>query len=268
MAASSVCRLGTGIGATVDPQVAGNSRRLPDDRKGMDCHTARRALSAQLDGEPTGVDDEELDRHVAGCADCATWHDRAARIDRLASRAATEGQQVTLPARRRVRSALSVSLVALAVVQLGVAAASVSGAIGVAEHAAGGAHMNHESIAFNVAFGIILLVVGLNARHATSQLPVLAAFVAVLAASSVVDLAQGAVSWARLATHLPIVLGLVATVLVTRLPAPEPSPSPAGRWTSGRVRAMAAPDDAADDPATPADRRHTQPPPAAHRHVA
>lgn len=244
----------------------------------MDCHTARRALSAQLDGEPTGVDDGELDRHVAGCADCARWHDRAARINRLASRAATEEQPdlsgavlgtVTLPAtRHRARSALSVSLVALAVVQLGVATANMFGAIGLGEHAAGGAHMNHESIAFNVAFGIILLVVGLNARHAGSQLPVLAAFVAVLAASSVVDLAHGAVSWARLATHLPIVLGLVATVLVSRLPTPEPSPSPAGRQTSGRMHVRPEPDDAEPDPAAPADRWHTQPPPAAHRHVA
>jgi predicted anti-sigma-YlaC factor YlaD len=61
-------------------------------------------------------------------------------------------------------------------------------------------HMDHESAAFNVALGVLLLSVALNTRRAVTRVPVLASFVGVLAIASVFDLADGAVALARLAT--------------------------------------------------------------------
>jgi hypothetical protein len=46
----------------------------------MKCETARPALSARFDGEPTGVDDVALDTHVATCANCSAFADGMASL--------------------------------------------------------------------------------------------------------------------------------------------------------------------------------------------
>ncbi|MFD0272924.1 zf-HC2 domain-containing protein [Kitasatospora sp. NPDC127111] len=46
----------------------------------MRCVQFRTALSARLDGEPTGVPDRRLDKHVARCAVCREWLERAERL--------------------------------------------------------------------------------------------------------------------------------------------------------------------------------------------
>ena len=51
----------------------------------MDCADVRRALSARLDGEASGVDDTVVDAHLAGCPDCQRWFDEAVAINRQLS---------------------------------------------------------------------------------------------------------------------------------------------------------------------------------------
>ncbi|WP_344338625.1 zf-HC2 domain-containing protein [Kitasatospora putterlickiae] len=46
----------------------------------MRCAQLRTALSARLDGEPAGVPDRRLDGHVARCAACREWLERARRL--------------------------------------------------------------------------------------------------------------------------------------------------------------------------------------------
>ncbi|WP_380281023.1 zf-HC2 domain-containing protein [Kitasatospora purpeofusca] len=46
----------------------------------MRCAQLRTALSARLDGEPAGVPDRRLDRHVARCAACREWLERAEKL--------------------------------------------------------------------------------------------------------------------------------------------------------------------------------------------
>ncbi|MFF2656101.1 zf-HC2 domain-containing protein [Kitasatospora sp. NPDC058032] len=46
----------------------------------MRCAQLRTALSARLDGEPAGVPDRRLDKHVARCAACREWLERAERL--------------------------------------------------------------------------------------------------------------------------------------------------------------------------------------------
>ncbi len=48
----------------------------------MNCDEVRAALSARLDGEPSGVDDDVVDAHVDACADCRAWFDRAVALNR------------------------------------------------------------------------------------------------------------------------------------------------------------------------------------------
>ncbi|MER5349989.1 zf-HC2 domain-containing protein [Kitasatospora sp. NPDC002551] len=46
----------------------------------MRCAQLRTALSARLDGEPAGVPGHRLDGHVARCAACREWLERAERL--------------------------------------------------------------------------------------------------------------------------------------------------------------------------------------------
>ncbi|MBN9644725.1 zf-HC2 domain-containing protein [Corynebacterium mendelii] len=48
----------------------------------IDCVAVQKALSARLDGEQTGVDDDVVDAHVSACADCRRFYDRAAALKR------------------------------------------------------------------------------------------------------------------------------------------------------------------------------------------
>ncbi|MEU3569474.1 zf-HC2 domain-containing protein [Kitasatospora sp. NPDC036755] len=46
----------------------------------MRCAQFRTALSARLDGEPSGLPEVRLDKHVARCAGCRDWLTRAERL--------------------------------------------------------------------------------------------------------------------------------------------------------------------------------------------
>ncbi|WP_084557240.1 zf-HC2 domain-containing protein, partial [Couchioplanes caeruleus] len=49
----------------------------------MACERWREMLSAQLDGEDDPADRERVDEHLAGCAGCREWLERAAAVNRL-----------------------------------------------------------------------------------------------------------------------------------------------------------------------------------------
>ncbi|MER6395283.1 zf-HC2 domain-containing protein [Kitasatospora sp. NPDC001603] len=46
----------------------------------MRCAQFRTALSARLDGEPTGLPDRRLDKHLARCEACRGWQEQAERL--------------------------------------------------------------------------------------------------------------------------------------------------------------------------------------------
>ncbi|MCK7638113.1 zf-HC2 domain-containing protein [Corynebacterium pygosceleis] len=48
----------------------------------IDCVEVQRALSARLDGEPAGIDDDVVDAHVAACGECRAFLDSAAALNR------------------------------------------------------------------------------------------------------------------------------------------------------------------------------------------
>lgn len=210
----------------------------------MDCDLARTALSAMLDGEEPGVDQRLLERHVAGCGPCADWSERAAELVRLVrvTPAVPPGPDLSdvvlahapMPGPTRARRLLGAALAVVAVAQLAIGLWSLFRPVGMPAGMVS-AHLDHETAAFNVALGIALLVVARNTGRAAAQLPVLASFVGVLAVASVIDLADGSVGWARLATHLPVVAGLALVVALggrpgartdpggTAAPAPQPA---------------------------------------------
>lgn len=151
-------------------------------------------------------------------------------------------------------------LVALA--QVGIGMASLLTPLGLGLGMAAGAHMDHEEAAFNLAFAAALLLVAARPRWALAQVPLLASFVLVLAVASIFDLTAGAVGWARLATHAPIVLGLVLATALHR--SRQPRRGPAARTFPDRDESPSG--DAWSDVAEPGSEQ--QPPPPAARHDA
>ncbi|WP_052706661.1 zf-HC2 domain-containing protein [Streptomyces rubellomurinus] len=57
----------------------------------MRCAQFRTALSARLDGEPTGLPGIRLDKHLARCTGCRTWLDHAERLRTRTGRTAADG---------------------------------------------------------------------------------------------------------------------------------------------------------------------------------
>ncbi|MEU8920224.1 zf-HC2 domain-containing protein [Kitasatospora sp. NPDC048545] len=57
----------------------------------MRCAQFRTALSARLDGEPSGLPEARLDKHVARCTGCRDWLDRAERLSGHVRAVAADG---------------------------------------------------------------------------------------------------------------------------------------------------------------------------------
>lgn len=203
----------------------------------MRCDRFREAYSARLDGEPLGVSSAVLTEHLHACPDCARWSDAAERVTRLArldvtpvpDLAATITAGIALPARRVVRRRylLRAALVLVGIAQLGIGLPELLGdSVGMAM----AAHATHEAGAWNLAIGVAFLGAALVPRRVAGLIPLLGTFTVVLAVVSIRDLADGAVTVARLATHLAILVGLILLISLDRaqraLPPLRPSAHP------------------------------------------
>ena len=189
----------------------------------MRCDRFREAQSARLDGEPVGVSPDALDAHVDRCLECAEWAAAAERVTRLARLDVTPvpdladriTADVAEPARRvlRRRHVLRVALLVVGLVQVGI---GVPALLDTSMGMAMSAHASHESAAWNLALGTSFVAAAWVPRRAAGLIPLLAVFTGVLAVLSVRDLADGAVTVARLATHLAVVAGLALLVVLDR----------------------------------------------------
>ncbi len=238
----------------------------------MRCEDCRDAISTRMDGEddgghPGGAD--AVERHLAGCASCRAFADRAAHVTRLARirpaeplpdvlpglLAALDGGDVR-PAPRRgwravARDAVRVALGVLGAGQVALALAGVvaaTGAAGDTGRLAGASmtHFSHESAAWNLALGVAFLWAASGAaRRVGALVPVIGAFVALLVTLSVLDLLAGHVEAGRLAGHLPVIAGLVLLLVHARL----------GRGGGGTTRTSDASPSRADRSADRSDDR-------------
>lgn len=203
----------------------------------MRCDRFREAASARLDGEPIGMSASALDAHLSSCPDCAGWLADAARLTRQARLSAADVPDlsesitagVVLPVRRvmRRRLLLRTALVLVGLVQLGIALPALSGqSLGMAMST----HAAHEGAAWNIAIAVAFLASAFTPRRAAGLVPLLATFIVVLGALSIRDVAAGAVSIARVSTHLAALAGLLLLVLLDR----AERALPPGRFAAAR----------------------------------
>jgi predicted anti-sigma-YlaC factor YlaD len=215
----------------------------------MRCADWRDLLSARLDGEDDPADRNRTDAHLAGCAGCRGWLDRAATITRLTRTAPaapvpdlTGPILAALPARDRRVPLLYGLLAAVGAVQLVLGLAQVGGgATGAHSHAGAGltataGHLWHESAAWNVAVGAGFLLVGVRRSRPTGLVPMLTAFVAMLVLLSVNDLTTGRVDLTRLVGHGFVLTGYLLVLALTRLSTGPGDPA-GGRHTGTGWRA-------------------------------
>jgi predicted anti-sigma-YlaC factor YlaD len=241
--------------------MTGNRRGSGGDQQGMecgvDCGVCREAVSAALDGESDAAEQARVDAHVAGCPACRAWQQDAAAVTRRArTGVADAGPDLVArvvgaapgPRVRRWATAARVGLGVVGAVQAVVAATALLGA---AQHddamagdpamvlGAGMAHATHESAAWNLALGVAFLAGAVWTRHLAGLLPVLGAFIAVLAVLSGIDLVAGRVEPARVVSHGVLVVGFLLGLAVVRAaPRPGAGPSPGGRWRIPRRAAQ------------------------------
>ncbi len=230
----------------------------------MTCETCRSALSARIDGEPSGVVESDVDAHLAACTACRHWASAAERLTRRLRLMPAEAIPdlsasvlVRLRQQRRRSRRLTVLRVALAAVA--VAQAVLTLFIGTA----GGLfetplHVNREASAWNIAVAGGLLAVAWQIRRAAGVLPLLTTAVVTIFGFEVLDLARNHTDLAALLPHLLLVVALTLVAMLARMSTPpgegdiatsppatpaavDPSTPPAQeppRWAGGPAAAM------------------------------
>jgi predicted anti-sigma-YlaC factor YlaD len=208
------------------------------DYRGVDCEVAREALSARLDGEREPVPSVRVDEHLGECAACRAWFDQVLSQAR-GLRRLVESRPVIAPAgpvgvgqvpsrRRSWMTWQRWALLCVGIAQIVLATLQGLGlSVGLAhDHAmSSGNHLLNESTSWSIALGVVMVGAALWPRAAAGLAGVLAAFVGVLTVYVVVDALSGAVTTARMLTHLPVVIGAVLAIMVWRSSStPRPTP--------------------------------------------
>jgi predicted anti-sigma-YlaC factor YlaD len=195
----------------------------------MRCDTIREALSARLDGEATGLDDDTIDTHLETCRACVAWSEELATLHRMvrvreaelvpdlsATILGSRPAPATTPARRsplgEVISPARWALFTVALTQLVLAGPALL----LGEDSGATVHVARELGSFDVALAIGLLVAAWQPARAWGLLPVVAALALVMAGTAVLDVARGTASGLGEAHHALDIAGLVLLWWVAR----------------------------------------------------
>lgn len=195
----------------------------------MTCMQIHHAISARLDGEDPGLDESTVYAHLAACADCRAFAHGAESLHRsirlapapaipdLAPGILTAiGAESTADAAARAEPdtnlALRWILLAVAIAQIAVAipALILGNDAGLPIHAA--RHIG----SFDVALGIGFLYAAWKPSRIPGLLPVVAALVACLVGSSLLDVASGNTGAFGEVQHVLDFVGLAVVWLLSR----------------------------------------------------
>ncbi|BBX43301.1 hypothetical protein MSIM_47520 [Mycobacterium simiae] len=203
----------------------------------MRCDVAREALSARLDGERPQVLAQQVDAHLESCRGCRTWLiGAAAQTRRFASMTPSDGPDLvgrimasidddSTRSQRWMRAVRSRyrrwGLIAVGAFQVAIAVAQISGMnFGMVSHhmhgAMSGEHLLHESTAWLLALGVAMIAAGIWPVTAVGVAAISGAYSVALMSYVAADALDGQVTATRVASHVPVLLGLVFAVLVAR----------------------------------------------------
>lgn len=229
----------------------------------MECTTAREAISARLDGEPSDVESDLVEAHLAGCPACRAWREQAHEITRrarlVAARGAAPGDQLLTavaaayrePAWWRSAGVSRVGLVAVAVAQIAVTVPALI--FGTDRDAP--MHVAHEMGSFDMALAVGFLAAAWVPTRAQGMRTLVGAAALLLVVTASIDLIAGRTSLSDEAPHLLTVAGwmlLWRLAVLTPPSAGDRTVSPA-QWL--RRRSQPAPVAQASPPAGDDDLR-------------
>jgi RNA polymerase sigma-70 factor (ECF subfamily) len=205
---------------------------------GMRCDVAREALSARLDGEHPKVLAQQVDTHLESCRRCRAWLIGAAvQTRRLASINPGPGPDLvdkilasvgegSMARRGRWMRAVRSSyrrwgLIAVGMFQVAIAAAQIGGIdfgmVSAHMHGAmSGEHLMHESTAWLLALGMAMIAAGIWPVTAIGVAAITGVYSVALLGYVIVDAFDGEVTATRIASHMPLLLGLAFAALVAR----------------------------------------------------
>jgi predicted anti-sigma-YlaC factor YlaD len=182
----------------------------------MECDRAREAISARIDGEEPGLPAGVLGAHLAGCAACRDWQQRAHAVTRRARLGGafldhdlTSSVLAAVPpsaAERRQRSMRLVKRAGLIAAALAQMAITVPLLILGHDHAAG-AHAAHELGSFDLALAIAFVVGAFRPALSAGLAWPCGIAAASLAGTAIADLIGGQTIGADEAQHLIAVAG-------------------------------------------------------------
>jgi predicted anti-sigma-YlaC factor YlaD len=239
------------------PGSRGGSRSGP---RRIACATAREELSAILDGEEPTCASEDLEAHLASCAECSRWRESAhlvtRRIRLTVAPAADESGDRTdqilaavladRPVRDRRRRARTA--------RIGVAASALAHSVVIVPALAGRAghgipmQTSRELGVFNVTIAFALLVAAARPNRARAIAPVVGMAAGLLTLVDFIDVCLG-VTTAR--TEMPHLITVVGAVLLAVLGRnveregtngpPTDRPSPGARMLRRILRRLPVP---------------------------
>jgi predicted anti-sigma-YlaC factor YlaD len=208
----------------------------------MDCDSAREAISARIDGEARGGPDAVLDGHLATCAPCREWQQRAHAVTRRArlGGAFLDRDLAPLvlaavpasPARWRRRAFQRAALLVLALGQLAIAAPML--VLG-HDHGAG-VHAAHELGSFNLALAVAFAAGAVRPKLSAGLAWPCAVAAAGLVVTAAADLFSGQALGADEAMHLVAVAGAALLAWQSRLPDVHSAASAASSSAEGQSR--------------------------------
>ena len=196
---------------------------------GVDCDATREAISALLDGEPSGVEQSLLEGHLEGCAACRAWQEDAHEVTRrvrLASarpapspgnsiRAALMAVESRDPWWRSLRVARG-ALVAVAVGQLIISVP----ALFFGSDRGSPIHVAHEMGAFDMALAVGFLLAAWRPTRAQGMRALVGCAALLLVATAVIDLLAGRTTPSDELPHLLAVAGWLLLWRISGLVSP------------------------------------------------
>lgn len=227
----------------------------------MRCDVAREELSARLDGERPRVLAQQVDAHLESCRRCRAWLiDAAAQTRRFAAVGTSPGPDLAgqimaragvapTPRYRRWLGAVGPGhwrwcLIAVGVFQIAIAAAQIGGIdFGIMSHhghdAMHGEHLLHESTAWLLALGLAMIVAAVWSSAALGVAAIAGAYSLALVGYVAVDAWHGEVTAARIASHVPVLVGTVFALPVARDRTGAPTSQPSEAEPAAPVRSAA-----------------------------
>jgi len=227
----------------------------------MNCLSAREAISARIDGEDPALPASALDEHLASCADCRDWQQRAHELTRRARLGGpflerdltAQVLAAVLPVqpgpRRFARGAGLAQRGGLTAVALAQLAITVPLLILGHDHDAG-AHAAHELGSFDLALAIAFAVGAIRPALSAGLAWPCGAAAAGLVATAIADLIGGQTIGADEAQHLIAVAGAAllcwqartlrsgAAGSAVETPWPWAAPPSGREWAAGQVTVL------------------------------